>query len=112
MKKRIYIDFDGVLNNYKGWKGNDELFEPQIGVMDFLNKLSQNYEIYIFSTRNPLNIADWLIKHDLRQYISNITNVKEPAYAYIDDRAIKFDGDYSNILAQLENFKPYWQEQA
>lgn len=111
MKKRIYIDFDGVLNKYVGWKGSAELFEPQNGAVEFLNKLSQNYEIYIFTTRNPFNIAEWLIKYDLRQYISNITNIKEPAYAYIDDRAIKFEGNYSNILAQLEDFKPYWQEQ-
>ena len=109
MKKKIYIDFDGVLNNYNGWKGNNELFEPQTGVKDFLNKLSLSYKIYIFSARNPLDIADWLIKHNLRKYISNITNVKNPAYAYIDDRAIRFDGDYSKILFELEDFKPHWQ---
>lgn len=111
MKKEIYIDFDGVLNQYTGWKGKAELFKPQKDVDLFLKKLSQDYEINIFSTRSCLDIADWLIKHNLREYISNITNVKEPAYAYIDDRAIRFDGDYSKVLSEIETFKPYWKEE-
>lgn len=109
MKKKIYIDFDGVLNTYTGWK-DGELFEPKEGVKDFLKELSKKYEIYIFSTRNPLDIADWLTEHNIKQYVSNITNVKAPAHAYIDDRAIKFDGDYAETIIELEKFRPYWQK--
>jgi len=110
MKKKIYIDFDGVLNTYTGWQGNTELFEPHAGAEKFLRKLSRTYEIYIFSTRNPLLVAEWLTKHDLREYISGVTNVKEPAYVYIDDRAINFAGNYEEILDKLEKFEVWWKK--
>ena len=32
------------------------------------------------------------------------------ALAYIDDRGIRFDGDYNKALAQIKDFKPYWSE--
>ena len=109
-KKIIYVDFDGVLNEYKGWMGKENLFKPRKGVEDFLKDLSENYIIYIFTAREMRKVEVWLMKYKLLIYISNITNIKEPAHAYIDDRAIRFDGDYSKILSELEGFKPYWQE--
>ncbi|MDD3150131.1 MAG: NIF family HAD-type phosphatase [Candidatus Gastranaerophilales bacterium] len=81
---------------------------PKQDVDSFLSELSKDYKIFIFTTRNSLDVAEWLIKYDLRKYISNITNVKAPAFAYIDDRAIKFNGDYSKTLEKLKKFKPYW----
>jgi hypothetical protein len=107
-KKTIYIDFDGVLNNYNGWLGEENLSTPKSGVEDFLKKLSENYEIYIFTARNSLYVINWLVKYNLKQDISTVTNIKSPAYAYIDDRAIKFDGDYSKIFTEQEDFKPHW----
>ena len=45
---------DGVLNNYNG--NFDENFIPEIktGVKEFLEKLSLNYKIKIFTTRNKI----------------------------------------------------------
>lgn len=36
-----------------------------------------------------------------------VTNRKVPAVAYIDDRAIQFNGNYK----KLKNFKPYWAKE-
>ena len=33
--------------------------------------------------------------------------LKHLAYIYIDDRAIKFDGDYDKTLDEIEGFKAY-----
>lgn len=110
MKKLIYIDFDGVLNQYKGWQDAYVLFKPRDGVKEFLNVLSQDYEIHIFTTRNPDCIKSWLTKYNLICYVDHITNIKAPAYAYIDDRAIRFKGNYLQTLTELKNFKPYWKE--
>jgi len=110
MKKKIFIDFDGVLNTYNGWKGNEELFEPLADTKEFLEKLSKTYEIYIFTTREKGNVCKWLIRYHLEVYIADVTNKKEPAYVYIDDRALKFDGDYRKILEDIENFKPHWKD--
>jgi len=109
MKKKIYIDFDGVLNNYAGWKGSADLFEPLLGSNKFLYSLSTIFEVYIFTTRNTMLVTEWLIKHNLRIYVSGVTNVKEPAYAYVDDRAVKFDGDYEKVIKELAELKVWWK---
>jgi len=109
MKKKIFLDFDGVLNTYNGWQGENELFEPMSYAKEFLKKLSEKYEIYVFTARNREKVYKWLIKYFLDDYICDVPNKKEPAYAYIDDRALKFDGDYGKILEDIENFKPYWK---
>ena len=38
-----------------------------------------------------------------------VTDKKPPAFAYIDDRAICFQGDYGKTLDQLEAFKAHWE---
>ena len=58
--KTVCIDFDGVLNTYDGWKGEDELFNPREKVEWFLKQLRQaGYEIVIHSTRTPSKIRKW-----------------------------------------------------
>ncbi len=110
MKKKIFLDFDGVLNTYKGWNGENELFEPRAGSLEFLQSLATAYEVYIFTTRDREKVYKWMIRHNLCNYIKDVTNKKEPAYLYIDDRAIKFDGDYSKTLEDIEKFQPHWKE--
>ena len=40
----------------------------------------------------------------------NVTNRKVPAVAYIDDRAIQFNGSYIQTIYEAVNFKPYWMK--
>ena len=108
-KKKIFLDFDGVLNTYNGWQGENELFEPMPYAKEFLKRLSERYEIYVFTARNREKVYKWLIKYFFDDYIYDVTNKKEPAYLYIDDRALKFDGDYMEILKEIDNFKPHWK---
>jgi len=110
MMKNLCIDFDGVLNTYTGWQGNDELYSLKDGAKEFLQELAMSYRIYIFSTRNPFHIEKWLEKYDLKKYVFKITDKKEPAYAYIDDRGIKFEGDYLKTIDELNSFKTYWEK--
>lgn len=63
-KKKLLIDFDGVLNEYNG--NYDEKFIPPIkeGAKEFLECFSQDtYELKIFTTRNRLLVSKWLIKN-------------------------------------------------
>lgn len=109
-KKTILIDLDGVLNNYNGFQENNI---PQIkeGVEEFLQKLciSNEYEIVLFTTRNLLLVSKWLIENNIDKYFKDITNVKIPAYIYIDDRAIQFNGDFEKLHDEIKNFKVYWK---
>ena len=88
-KKKILIDLDGVLNEY-GKELFDENYIPKIkeGAKEFLEELSTISELYLFTSRNMLLSAKWLIKNKIDIYFKDITNVKIPAYLYIDDRCI------------------------
>ena len=109
-KKTILIDLDGVLNNYTHYEENNI---PSIkdGAKEFLQKLylSEEYEIILFTTRNLLLASKWLIKNEIDKYFKNITNFKIPAYMYIDDRAIQFNGNFGQLYKDIINFKVYWK---
>jgi FMN phosphatase YigB (HAD superfamily) len=108
MKKKIYIDFDDVLSNYDDWEEVRNLSMPKKGANNFIEKLSKNYKIYIFTTKDREIVYKWLIRHHFDDYIEDVTNKKEFAFVYIDDRAIKFNGNYSKMLTELKKIKPYW----
>jgi len=63
----------------------------------------------LFTTRESSKAKDWLIENDINQYFSEITNIKPPAYIYLDDRALKFDGNYDKTLEEIKNYKAYWK---
>ena len=66
-KKRILIDLDGVLNNYHG--NYDEAIIPPIknGAKDFIKELYKDYELYLFTSRNLLLAAKWLIENGIEE---------------------------------------------
>ena len=74
-----------------------------------MTKLSENYVIKIFTTRNKILASKWLIENNLDNIIEDITNVKDLSYLYIDDRCINFDGNYTNLEKQIQDFKPWYR---
>jgi hypothetical protein len=104
-KKTILIDLDGVLNTYTG--KFDPNFIPPIkdGAKEFLENLSKNYEIKLFTTRNKILASKWLIENKIEHFFQDITNTKDVCYLYVDDRCITFDGDYNLLKNKIENFK-------
>lgn len=110
MGKTVCVDFDGVLNTYTGWKGDDELFEPRPLASEFLRSLkSLGYLVVIHSTRPPSKLMDWFKKHGMEDLIGGISNTKPPAICYVDDRAVLFTGDFGDALRRVENFKAFWE---
>lgn len=107
-KKTIAVDFDGVLNNYKGYDARN-LGTPRKNVEKFLKELSNDYTIIIFTSRNHSLVRHWLVENHLDKYIHNVTNSKPPAVAYIDDRAVNFSGDYDKVLDDVKDFKAFWE---
>ena len=109
-KRKILVDLDGVLNEY-GKEKFDENFIPEIkeGAKEFVEELSKTAELYLFTSRNLMLSAKWLIKNNLDSYFKDVTNIKIPSYLYIDDRTICFKGDYKQTLNEIINFKVYWK---
>lgn len=107
-KPNICIDFDGVLNTYDGWAGENELYTPFPGAKEFIETLREQYKIIIFTTRNNEKVREWLQEYNI--YYDTVTSGKLGAVAYIDDRGIRFNGDYEEVLHKLKNFKAHWEQ--
>ena len=105
----VAIDFDGVLNTYDGWAGDEELFEPRRGAGLFLAKLNEKYDVIIFTVRKPVYVWNWLLKYKLSEYVYKVTNEKPRAFVYVDDRGLKFDGDYDKTLKDIDTFTTFWE---
>ena len=109
LKKTILIDIDGVLNTYTG-KFHKDLIPPiKRGANKFLEKLSKKFVIKIFTTRNKLLAAKWLIENTIDKYIEDITNIKDFSWLYIDDKCLTVYGNFSDLINQIDNFKPYYK---
>lgn len=116
-KKTVVFDFDGVIHRYsKGWQDGSIYDKPTEGIYEVLGQLKQkNYEIVIVSTRCSTDegmqeINDWLERYGLNGLIDKVCKEKPPAMVYVDDRAIKFDGNnIGSLVSQIENFKT-WQQ--
>ena len=107
----IAIDFDGVLNTYNGYDG-ENLGKPRPGCKEFLQELSQHYNIIIFSARNYTKIIPWLNTYNLQTYVHNVTGIKPTnVKCFIDDRGITFNGDYEETIRQVKDFRTYWEEE-
>lgn len=77
--------------------------EPINGAVDALKELkAKGYIIVIHTVRGdrPKHVEDWLrfygIPFDL------VTNIKVPALVYIDDRALRFNGNWLDTLDELD----------
>jgi len=108
----LCIDFDGVIHKYTGWN-NGQLNPDAIeGAKEAIDQLKNKYKIVIFSTRasdkynrKPTskelieNMKQWLNQHNI--HYDDITAEKIGAVAYIDDRAIRFEQNWNDILGWL-----------
>jgi phosphoserine phosphatase len=109
-KQILCVDLDGVLNSFDGWKGADFFHPPRPGAREFLEQLNaKGYRVVVFTVRWGPHVESWLAQYGLSEYVSMVTDKKPPAFAYIDDRAICFQGDYAKTLDQLEAFKAHWE---
>ena len=117
--KSIAIDFDGVIHKYsKGWHDGSIYDETIDGWVEAIIRLQRaGYAVFIFSTRDPDQIVEWyyrdfLINHpsafEMQKILGSqvfwnndkvvgVTGRKLEAIAYIDDRAVRFEGSWEII---------------
>lgn len=114
--KTVCLDFDGVCNLYDGWKGEDELFEPRPHLGDFISTLiSSGRKVAIFSTRPPDKLEAWFIRwfpwtlESMHNQDLVFPIRKPPADCYVDDRAVRFNGSFEEVLQQILKFKAHWE---
>ncbi len=108
-RKTIAIDLDGVLDDYDGKYDENNIPKIKMGAKDFIIELSKNYNLILFTNRKPMAATKWLIDNEIDKYFKNVTNVKPAAYIYLDDRALKFEGDYNKTIDDINNYKTHWK---
>ena len=75
-----------------------------------LLKQSKDYKVVIVSSRAETVEGRLAIRNYLKKYNIEVDGIdcrKPPAIVYIDDRAICFNGDTTNLAEQVRNFKPW-----
>ena len=108
--RTICLDFDGVVHSYQtGWKGEDVIPDPPIHKVGIaIKRLRKDYRVVIFSARcrteaGCVAIETWLDKHSIE--VDEVCRHKPPAHIYVDDRAVRFSGDWEDTISQIHNFK-------
>jgi len=109
------IDFDGVIHTFdKGWYDGTCYGEPIEGSLEAIKELSKSYNIVIFTAKakssRPLVdgktgielVQEWLEKHNVMQYVKEITAEKPRSRVYIDDKGYHFE-NWKDTMAYLES---------
>lgn len=83
------IDFDGVVHRYFGWDGNPPTGTPVEGVVAGLQRLKDaGFSLVCFTARDAQFVRQWLDRHVLGHFFSDVTNTKpKEAIVLFDDRA-------------------------
>ena len=129
-KPILCVDFDGVIHSYtSGWKGAAIIPDPPVpGALEWLWKATEWFDVQVYSSRSkepgaceamkawmitqakevffpghPMNVG-----YEQDEYPITFAHEKPPAFLTIDDRALCFEGNWSEIdAAELLNFKPW-----
>jgi 2'-5' RNA ligase len=107
--ERVNIDLDGTLS-VSGGTGPNVIAPMRPGARFFLEKLhGLGYEVVIFTARDVIPAKAWLRQNGLMRFVNDVTNTKLPSKVIVDDRAIRFDGDFTKSLKEIEDFKAHWE---
>lgn len=107
--KTVAVDLDGVLAEYNGFQGADVIEGPTKWARRLLKQLNKKYKVIVFTCRNTERARDWLAEHGLLDLVAGINYCqingrmgKPVAVAYIDDRAVRWDGDLEAALQEVD----------
>lgn len=114
--KNLGIDFDGVIHNDNlGFHDGTVYGEPIEGSLESIKLLSEFFNIIIFTAKakkdRPLIdgksgaklVEEWLLKHDVLKFVSDVTAEKPRALLYIDDKGFRFENweDTMNFIKSI-----------
>jgi hypothetical protein len=130
VKKIICVDFDGVIHDYKkGWQDGEIYGDVVPGFFEWAFKAREHFKLVIYSSRSKDIVSREKMEHWLRCKASEwhekngfttkplgypaeieFAHEKPPAFLTIDDRAIRFDGNWNGAdltVEALKAFKPW-----
>ena len=125
MQKVICVDLDGtILKWYVGRWDGEKFGQPVPGAKKFLSALiSDGWWVIIYTCRGDRNkVSKTLLSYGIRQgvhysAINRRKNVLQGTYrgkcgadVYLDDRAVKFDGNWKRAYVEVSRFKTWEQK--
>jgi haloacid dehalogenase-like hydrolase len=109
----VCVDLDGVLNTFDIWRGPEHFHALRPGAREFLERLKgAGYRVVVLTCRWHEWASEWLAEHDLAAFVDEVTDRKPPAHAYVDDRAVRFEGDFDRTLDDIVRLRPFWDKAA
>lgn len=126
----VAVDFDGVIHSYTSpWVDAATIPDPPVpGAIRWLSRIIQNFNVAITSTRNHqlggiVAMQNWLHEWAGSDWYDQpeegylgIGNVTFPAHKpaaliYLDDRAVRFDGENFPEKDEIHRLRP-WNKEA
>lgn len=118
-KPILCLDFDGTIHDYKhGWKEGVIYGNVTPGFFEWADRAKEKFKLVVYSSRSCTEaglkaMRDWMVKQlgekflvlkdenpaVLEAYIDQhfeFTATKPPAWLTIDDRCIRFEGNWSD----------------
>ena len=121
-RQTLCVDFDGVIHSYgEGWQGGKIYGHVTPGFFEWADAASKHFDLVIYSSRSATPGGRMVMKRWLRQEYARLGHKgalppfrfdakKPPAWLTIDDRCIRFDGDWNALtVPALQAFRP-WHE--
>jgi adenylylsulfate kinase len=114
--RAIAVDFDGVIANYDGWRGEEEFGSPRSDVRNALSTLrKEGWKIIVHTARSSSAVEPYLRQAQVPfDEINANTDYPNPspkpvATVYWDDRAVCYSGDAMRDLEQIRKFRTWAQ---
>lgn len=111
---QVGIDFDGVIHKCSKGFYDGTIYDPPIdGAKEALKRLSEKYVIVVYSAKARIDrplingktgvqlIWEWLKAHDMDMYVKEVTAEKPRAVFYVDDKAVRFNGSWTDAFEDL-----------
>lgn len=123
-RRTICVDFDGVIHRYDTpWVAPHVIPDrPVAGAISWLHRMIQSYDVVILTTR----ARTWRGRRAVRRWLKEqagcgwyeapgyrgledvrVTDRKPPALIYLDDRAVRFDGENFPAESDVRRARPW-----
>jgi hypothetical protein len=124
-KPTLCVDFDGVIHSYEsGWQGGEIYGHVVPGFFEWVVSVQDHFIVAVYSSRSKdeqtrMEMTAWLNRQINNWYEDNsgakqvhltIATEKPAAWLTIDDRCIRFDGNWKSPelwVEQLIAYKPW-----
>ena len=115
-RRTIAVDFDGVIANYDGWRGETVFGSPRCDVREALSSLqNEGWKIVVHTARPSSSIRHYLLHAQIPFDEINVNSdytsqsPKPVATVYWDDRAVCYSGNAMDDLEKIREFRT-WTE--